>query len=87
MAAQRAAVKGKDDVLAEVIKLTMNALFGKMSQNKRKQKAFAAYVDDEWLPSALATAQRRELDPRGLILRRVRALHCRDGFSCIPSTS
>ena len=43
MAAQRAAVKGKDDVLAEGLKLTMNALFGKMSQNKRKQKKSLVY--------------------------------------------
>ena len=30
----------------------------------QKRNAFAAYVDGEWLPSALATAQRRELDAK-----------------------
>ena len=30
----------------------------------QKRNAFAAYVDDEWLPSALATTQRRELDAK-----------------------
>ena len=36
MAKQRAKVKGNDDVLAEIIKLAMNALYGTSLQNKLK---------------------------------------------------